>query len=308
MTNPDSIATPAATPLSNEDLNCPLCGYSLRGLPEARCPECGYRCVSFDEMRAIHPYLFEHHPEKNVRSFLHTTIATLRPWRFWRQLKPTHRPNLRRVLIYAIVTQFLGILSLALFIVAMHTRLAISWCLAHNDLVAKYPPSYVQPATLKDFYALMTPHIAEQWPGWALLPFAAILGCPTVTFLALLIFEQTRRRARILRVQILRCVVYALDPSPLILFCCIPLLFISHNGIWSSQPWTYVETSIACATLIFTCIFSPIRLVIAYRRYLAFPHALPTVAVTEIIALLTCIAVIIAAFGSVSVWLMCWYR
>ena len=64
----------------DQDLSCPMCGYNLRGLREARCPECGYACEwedLIDPTRRLHPYLFEHHPEKNVASFLRTAVGTL---------------------------------------------------------------------------------------------------------------------------------------------------------------------------------------------------------------------------------------
>ncbi|MCA9255136.1 MAG: hypothetical protein KDA33_05835, partial [Phycisphaerales bacterium] len=57
---------------SEQEIVCPLCEYNLRGLSEARCPECGseYTWAELqDERRKGHPYLFEHHPERNFWSF-----------------------------------------------------------------------------------------------------------------------------------------------------------------------------------------------------------------------------------------------
>src|SRR5262245_5819966 len=85
------------------ELHCPLCDYNLRGLTEPRCPECGY---SFDwadltdPARQRHPFLFEHHPEKNVRSFVRTVVGHLLPRRFWRSLRPEMPSNRRRLMIY----------------------------------------------------------------------------------------------------------------------------------------------------------------------------------------------------------------
>ena len=68
----------------SEQIACPLCDYDLRGLAESRCPECGYRFnwnELFDPARRKHPYLFEHHPERNVASFFHTKVeGTMRPF------------------------------------------------------------------------------------------------------------------------------------------------------------------------------------------------------------------------------------
>jgi hypothetical protein len=64
---------------------CPLCEYNLRGLSEGRCPECGYRfewSVITDLAARPHPFLFEHHPERNVRSFFRTLWGTITPTRF----------------------------------------------------------------------------------------------------------------------------------------------------------------------------------------------------------------------------------
>src|SRR5579884_3246062 len=89
-----------------EDVHCPLCGYNLRGLSEPRCPECGYRFAwrdLLDPTRRRHPYLFEHHPEHNVRSFLYTVTRKLRPFEFWKSLRPDQPANRRRLLVYWIV-------------------------------------------------------------------------------------------------------------------------------------------------------------------------------------------------------------
>lgn len=60
------------------DVFCPLCDYNLRGLTEPRCPECGFRFDwphVLDPTRRLHPYIFEHHPERNFRSFWQTAFA-----------------------------------------------------------------------------------------------------------------------------------------------------------------------------------------------------------------------------------------
>ena len=67
------------------DVNCPLCLYNLRGLIEPVCPECGYRfawAALLDEDARLHPYLFEHHPERDVSSFRDTLLGGLRPGKF----------------------------------------------------------------------------------------------------------------------------------------------------------------------------------------------------------------------------------
>src|SRR3954468_9334459 len=87
----------------SRDVVCPLCEYNLRGLVEPRCPECGHTFDWQDILNAglhIHPYLFEHHPRHNVRSFFRTLLGSALPQQFWHTLKTTHRPIPRRLLRY----------------------------------------------------------------------------------------------------------------------------------------------------------------------------------------------------------------
>ena len=56
-----------------DEIHCPMCGYNLRGLAQPRCPECGHEFLwrdLLDPTRRRHPYLFEHHPDHNLRSFV----------------------------------------------------------------------------------------------------------------------------------------------------------------------------------------------------------------------------------------------
>ena len=45
---PRPIPAAGEVPPPHEAVNCPLCGYDLRGLVDPRCPECGYRFVWAD--------------------------------------------------------------------------------------------------------------------------------------------------------------------------------------------------------------------------------------------------------------------
>src|SRR4051812_5816226 len=90
-------------PIAREDMTCPLCNYNLRGLTQARCPECGFTfnwTEILDITRRKHPYLFEHHPERNLWSFFRTLLGGLNPWSFRRTLHPAQPASLRRLTIY----------------------------------------------------------------------------------------------------------------------------------------------------------------------------------------------------------------
>ncbi len=88
------------------DIHCPFCRYNLHGIGEPRCPECGYTFGwpdLLDPTRRLHPYLFEHHPERNLWSFWRTATGALLPRRFWRAVQPESvRP--RRLILYWVLT------------------------------------------------------------------------------------------------------------------------------------------------------------------------------------------------------------
>src|SRR3954468_19436061 len=108
------LEVPTISP-PDQDVLCPLCGYNLRGLPEARCPECGGQFDwpdLLDPTRRVHRYLFEHHPERNIWSFIRTMIGGITPRRFWRDLHPAQPSRPKRLVLYWMVTLLLGSLSL----------------------------------------------------------------------------------------------------------------------------------------------------------------------------------------------------
>ncbi len=124
--------TIAANDISQKaDVLCPLCGYNLRGLPEARCPECGGKFEwpdLLDPTRKLHPYLFEHHPERNTGSFVCTFIGGLFPRRFWRTIHPTQPSRPKRVVLYWIV-------CVLVFLIVPSTRYVLSAIdIRHNML------------------------------------------------------------------------------------------------------------------------------------------------------------------------------
>src|SRR5687767_4113902 len=121
---PAAMPAVADTPEARDELECPLCGYSLRGLggaaeasttPETaaepatwtRCPECGYVCHWKLLLHARHSrqhFLFEHHPRRNVWSYFHTLLAGQRPTRFWSAINAGHQLRPGRLVVYWVVT------------------------------------------------------------------------------------------------------------------------------------------------------------------------------------------------------------
>src|SRR4051794_30598869 len=106
MTDAVLASSPPDWTTETRDIVCPLCEYNLRGLTDGRCPECGHTfdwADLTDPNRRKHPYLFEHHPEKNIRSFCATALNGLNPWKFWRALRPEMPSRPRRLFIYWIL-------------------------------------------------------------------------------------------------------------------------------------------------------------------------------------------------------------
>lgn len=110
---------PSSLPANADEVLCPLCEYNLRGLTDARCPECGAK-FDWEELRdpsrRLHPYLFEHHPERNIRSFWRTLIGGLRPRQFWTTLYPTQPSRLRRLFLYFLIYSIIGALCAVLML------------------------------------------------------------------------------------------------------------------------------------------------------------------------------------------------
>src|SRR5439155_25446129 len=115
--SPSPADTPATLPdweAIAHDVPCPLCDYNLRGLADPRCPECGSRfdwAEVTDPERRLHPYLFEHHPERNVRAFWQTLVGTLRPRKFWSGLSPTQPLRPGRMWLYWLITAAIASLA-----------------------------------------------------------------------------------------------------------------------------------------------------------------------------------------------------
>src|SRR5688572_30924831 len=113
---PATTETPAAPDwnASEREVVCPLCDYNLRGLVEPRCPECGYRfewAQLRDQKLQFHPYLFEHHPKRNVWSFCRTLLGGLRPLRFWERLNPGQPSRPGRLLGYWAVSMAIALVA-----------------------------------------------------------------------------------------------------------------------------------------------------------------------------------------------------
>ncbi len=304
---------------------CPLCEYDMRGLPEPRCPECGARFTWKELLEdRPHPYLFEHHPERNVVAFLRTALGGLRPLKFWKTLRPTHRIVARRLTWYwAIVCVLMA--SSVLGIYGLH-------CVQLADQIARARASY--PAVFGDAsYRQLLDEIAPQPGSMAFFRRAwlsprdtttSILGLdprienaciccvilllwPWLTLASLATLRITLRRANVRRAQLSRVVIYCGDA-----FLWMPLAALVILAVWvwnvfdvrvatTGRRWAalypneleewFVGSFAALLVLVFA-----IRFGVALRRYLQLRHAVSTAILLQIIVLLT-YAAIVSQFG-----------
>lgn len=280
----------------SEEIRCPLCEYNLRGLRDPRCPECGYSFIwslLLDPANRKHPYLFERHPEMNLRSFLKTAIGGLRPRRFWTSLTPVQTFFPRRLIAYWLIATSVGVIAIltASFYSIASGAYADPHFLANSPVYfgrSNQPPIPSPPPTLREILDYWRTYV-----GPIALPFCGILiAWPWITFLALMIFQISMRRSGIRKLHVLRAVLYsgdfvlwlgliALVTATSLLSVQIVFSTPSHDLPDAPLTWIFIGCWIVIAH----------RLYVAYRRYLRFDHPLATVLAAQIVAALTVLVI-----------------
>ena len=296
-----------------EDLLCPLCGYNLRGLTDPRCPECGYR-FEWDQLRdekfQLHPYLFEHHPERNVRSFFRTAIGGLLPGRFWTALRPGQPSRPKRLLAYwALVMGFAFMaavvaptLAFAVLVnIALRADIARRNYVAPDGTVSYWSPTTggytTTPPTLPGLFnpkgglEAALEDVAVPCAAW----WATAAVWPWATIGALLVFRISMSRAKLKPIHVRRCVLYSFDAclwASLIVLIVSALAFVLRLGANQPRPLA-VEAVWVLPLLLFVVTY---RIGYAYQDYLRFDHPFQTVILSQIIVALAAFI----AYGSIS--------
>ena len=309
-------------PATADELQCPLCGYDLRGLTDPRCPECGY-AFTWEEMRdparRLHPYLFEHHPERNVSSFLQTLIGGLRPRRFWTQLTPQKLSAPRRLLLY-----WLGGLVFVLPAYALaYAGVAREYHRSNVTMRAIMTRQYAKPADAAKFLAdtkMTLPQYLQRYqplfpsarffavmafdslPNFILFStlFAAFWPWATMLVMRMTLWI-TLRRARLRVIHLLRCAIHCGDVVVwywLALAAASAWLFVRSHLVGPTFTPTGMGMSlghrtamIAAFALLAALVVALYRLTIALRKYLRLPNAIAVVVLTQILVLLAVLIV-----------------
>jgi hypothetical protein len=313
-----SAAIPAAAPdwaAQREDLLCPLCEYNLRGLTDPRCPECGYR-FDWDQLRderlKTHPYLFEHHPERNAWSFQKTARGGLLPGRFWHTLHPGQPSRPRRLLAYWVLVMAIALsagvvaptLMFAVLVnadfraeVTRRNTVAPDGTVLYWSPTAGYrstPPTLPGPFTPEGGLDAALRDVAIPYAVW----WATAAAWPWMTIGALLIFRISMSRAKLKPIHVRRCVLYSFDAC---LWASLVVLALSllafAMGFGANRPRLLDEIAVWCLPVLW--VGAIYRMSYAYQDYLGFEHAFQTVILSQIIVALAAFI----AFGSILGWM-----
>lgn len=266
------ITAPPDWQAIQQEVKCPLCDYNLRGLHEPRCPECGYQFdwpSVLDPNKRRHPYLFEHHPERNIRSFLQTLLRHLRPFEFWKTAQPTHHIRARRLIVYSLVCTAAVLLSAAVGITEV-VRDRLRW-------MSPPPPRH-----LLQFVANA---LGRDGARLIILGVLLLTVFPWLNFAALMIFQQSMRRAKVKTGHVLRCAIYSGDV--IFWYGLAAAITIACFGA-NLQPGV-IQVLIVRFTFGFILVaaVNAVRLWVAYANYMQFKAALATVLAAQIIVGLT---------------------
>jgi hypothetical protein len=302
--NTRGVTVPPPPPTVEQSLHCPMCDYDLRGQIEPRCPECGYR-FEWEELRdparRLHPYLFEHHPERNFWSLRRTLFRSLLPRRFWNKLYPTQLSDPRRLILYWIATTLFALVLLVPCAATMVVQID-----AYHRYVRTTTPAWLNGMNPQDRARLLSAFggsvqafadanyplfpsprlfrmalLGYRYPTQPLMLIPLfILAWPAMTLAALMIFQVSMRRNKIRTVHVARCVIYssgALCVLALALSAWYAYSTLSARWFGQIPAFQFVWCALTGMLLIMTY-----RLWISYRSYLRFRHALFVVLASQV--------------------------
>ena len=303
---------PAWEAVSGEIL-CPLCDYNLRGLTEPRCPECGCRfdwADLLDPARRPHPYSFEHHPERNVRSFLRTYFGGLLPRRFFHRLRPTHPIRPWRLALYWLMATALFILAPVVIVGPTYIRVVRDE-LANRQWQRLY---LARDQTIVRQYGSIDAYM-KTWPspywGWwtreavrqrmtldrASLHAAAVaLAWPWLTLATLMIFRASMRRAKVKAGHVARCTIYACDWTAWL--GAIALALFTTPFAEQYLPYFYPRAAVPILAAALFALYTTYRLGSAYDLYLSFDRPYATAAAAQIVVFLFVAALFVIVMGT----------
>ncbi|MCK6458045.1 MAG: hypothetical protein L6Q92_16135 [Phycisphaerae bacterium] len=274
------------------DIACPLCTYNLRGLTEPRCPECGYRfewAEVLQTWRRRHPFLFEHHPDRNLWSFWKTFRAGFKPRTFWRGVQPVQTVHIRRLIRYWLVV---NLVFLAIYILNWFILVPLRWVQFQTW------SDYAKGGALSLLIVLLLEGVGMALGGTRVLlvPFL----WPWLVVVGLSVFQQSMRRARVSSRHVIRSAIYGTDALLLLWPLGIAfdwasfftLAYLGRSTWWTNDNWR-VPT---CCVAVLLCVAAA-KLTHAYRHYMRMDHPRLTILAAHVVAVLLLLNILL---------LQCW--
>ena len=267
------------------ELRCPRCGYDIRLLPQPRCPECGLpfrweEVIAAAAHRSRGVLFDERWPEQRMRAFFGTLVRALLPIRMWRQRRLDACPERKALLALA--------LGLALFHIAALSLLSVVW--------------YVHAAVW--YWPKGCPVWGSVWYPWLdfvggsakVTAFLGALGL--VMWLATLALWRTLRRALVRPVQVARVVLLAWAGMLGWRLVVEWGFALASMGTWLARGATITDPWLwSIATCVPFAVFG-LSLASGFRRYLRLNRGWAD----ALLALLLAVAIIVAAWYAVSVY------
>jgi hypothetical protein len=307
------------------ELACPLCGYNLRGLTDPRCPECGFAFTWAelrDAKRDQHPWLCEHATAgRRARAFMSTWLRTCRPRRFWREVTPANPVRRRALVRYWIVAVLLmtGVIVGPLLVQGGRLAIDVRRMRANYKPVPGQPGIYYLAGTggrlsVKYTAAQLDASLPRVWStsfardvadaylrrtGGAFVAMVVVTAAwPWLTFLALMIFGESMRRAKVNKDHVLRTAVYGCDFGLLMTAVAVAMFWLWDDRAFGrprGRQLAELGADLAMLTALVCAAATTYRLTFAYGRYLRFHLPLATVLATQVIVFLTVLAVAVYA-------------
>jgi len=314
-TDTTAVARPSGP--VDRDISCPLCEYNLRALTEPRCPECGFR-FTWDELndkaKWRHPFVFEHHPECNTRSFVRTALAGLRPKRFWQSLSPVQRPSVRRLILYWAICAAAYTIPLsfevgrAIWFWGRGLAAQRAWDSANWKNPKMVAPQYSE-RILRDHGSLQA-YLDANLPvspfgviwnyvwhfGVVLVAQILPIFLPWIIALSLSLFQWSMMRIGIRPQHVLRCAIYSCDA--LLWIAAIAMLVLVVERLIPMPPLpigTLTNATLAVLPILLLTVIASYRLVISYRVYMRFDRPVLTIVACQTIVLFIVVNLLAAA-------------
>jgi hypothetical protein len=229
------------------DVNCPACGYNLRGLVVSRCPECG-RIFALGALlrKETHPYLFEH-CWRGLDAIILTWWHSLRPRLFWKSAGRDLPPNPWRLIGYWLAVTSMSLLLLFAPMVCLFVKECVNL-----GFYGVRELREIARDTDVDEAMLIGAEMILLWPAMTLL-----------SFMFADIFDRSNRSAG----DYLRVAVYSAAPlallGPLTCGMCINAPF-TWSFAWTPPDWCFDPAILFAACLWAVLIY---RLMVACRIY-----------------------------------------